>query len=163
MSKPSIIFIPGSYVLLSVYQPLFDAVSKAGYEIKGIHPPTVGLRSRQGRDGPAPSMYDDAAMIAQETEKLADQGKDVILMGHSYAGVPMSQSTKGLGKEERKAQGKPGGIVRLAFIACLVPAVGNSAGSLLGRFPDEKRPPVFIDVSIFITANCTSSISDMPA
>ena len=162
MSKPSIIFIPGSYVLLPVYQPLFDAVSKAGYEIKGIHPPTVGRSSRQGRDGPAPSMYDDAAAIAHEAETLADQGKDVILMGHSYAGIPMSQSTKGLGKEERKAQGKPGGIVQLAYISCLVPAIGNSAGSLLSKFPDENRPPVSIDVSVLMIANCTSStMSDM--
>jgi hypothetical protein len=148
MSKPSILFIPGSYTLLSVFQPLFDAVSKGGYEIKGIHLPTVGPSSRQGRDTPGPSMYDDAAAIAQEAEGLADQGKDVILMGHSYAGVPMSQSVKGLGKEQRKAQGKPGGIVRLAYIACLVPAIGSSAGSLLSRFPDEKRPRLSIDVSI---------------
>ena len=161
MAKPSIIFVPGSYVLLPIYKPLFDAVSKSGYEIIGIHPPTVGLSSRQGRDGPAPSMYEDAAVIAQEAEKLADQGKDVILMGHSYAGIPMSQSTKGLGKEERKAQGKPGGIVQLAYISCLVPAIGNSAGSLMSRFPNEKRPPVSIDVSILMIANCTSSMSDM--
>lgn len=146
MSKPSIIFIPGSYILLPVYQPLLDAISTAGYEIRGIHPPTVGVSSRQGRDGPARSMYEDAAVISQEAEKLADQGKDVILMGHSYAGIPMSQSTEGLGKKERKAQGKPGGIVHLAYIACLVPALGDSAASLLGRFPDEKRPPVSIDV-----------------
>lgn len=149
MSKPSIIFVPGSYVLLSAYQKFLDAISEAGYEIKGIHPPSVGPSSRQGRDGPAPSMYDDAAVIAQEAEKLADQGKDVILMGHSYAGIPISESTKGLGKEERKSQGKPGGIVRLAYISCLVPAVGQSAGSLLSRFPDEKRPSVSIDVSTY--------------
>ncbi|KAK5943066.1 hypothetical protein PMZ80_004071 [Knufia obscura] len=145
MSKPIILFIPGAYVLLPVYQPLFDAVSNAGYEIKGIHPPTVGLSSRQGRDGPAPSMYDDAAVIAQEVERLADQGKNVILMGHSYAGVSMSQSTKGLGKEERKAQGKPGGIVQLAYIACLVPAVGESAASLIGSLEGVKYPPVTIE------------------
>lgn len=150
-------------MLLPVYQQIFDAVSEAGYEIKGIHPPTVGPSSRQGRDGPAPSMYDDAAVIAQEAEKLADRGKDVILLGHSYAGISMSQSTKGLGKEERKAQGKPGGIVRLAYMSCLVPAIGNSAASLLGKFPDEKRPPVSIDVNtlFIIIANCTPSTSDM--
>jgi len=147
MSKPSIIFIPGSYVLLPAYQNLLDAISAAGYEVKGIHLPTIGLSSRQGRDGPAPSMYDDAAVIAQEAEKLADQGKDVVLMGHSYAGIPMSQSTKGLGIDERKTHGKPGGIVHLAYISCLVPAIGQSAGSLLSRFPNNKRPDVSIDVS----------------
>ena len=163
MSKPSIILIPGSFCLLPVYRPLFDAVSEAGYEIKGLHPPTVGLSSRQRRDGPAPSMYDDAAAIAREAEKLADQGKDVILVGHSYAGVPISQSTKGLGKEERKVQGKPGGIVQLAYMACLVPTIGNSALSLLSRFPNEKKPPVSIDASILIIAiaHCASSVSDM--
>lgn len=149
MSKPSILFIPGSYILVPVYQPIFDAVSKAGYDIKGIHPPSVGLGSQQGRDGQGPSMYDDAAVIAKEAEKLADQGKDVILMGHSYAGVPMSQCTQGLEKETRKAQGKPGGIVQLAYIACLVPAVGNSAASLLSNIPAEKRPSLSFDVSVF--------------
>jgi alpha-beta hydrolase superfamily lysophospholipase len=149
MSKPSVLFVPGSYCLLSLYQPLFDAVTEAGYEIIGVHPPTVGPSSRQGRDGPAPSMYDDAEVIAKKVEELADQGKDVILMGHSYGGVPMSQCTKGLGREERTAQGKPGGISRLAYMAALVPPLGASAGSLLSRFPDNKRPPVSIDVSAF--------------
>ena len=147
MSKPTVVFIPGSYVLLKAYQPLFDAVSSAGYDIKGVHLPTIGPSARQGRDGPAPSMYDDADMIAREVETLADQDKDVILFGHSYGGVPMSQSTKGLGKEARAAKGKPGGIVRLAYIAALVPPLGGSAGSLLSRFPEENRPPVSIDVS----------------
>lgn len=147
MSKLSILFLPGSYVLVSVYQPLLDVVAKAGYEINGIHLPTIGPRSRQGLDSPAPSMYDDAAAIAQEVEKLADQGNDVIIVGHSYAGIPMSQATKGLGKDERKAQGKSGGIVRLAYMSSLVPPIGGSAGSLLSRFPDDNRPAVSIDVS----------------
>ena len=148
MSKPSIIFVPGSYCLLSLYQALFDGVFKAGYEIKGIHLPTIGPSSRQGRESPAPSIYEDAVVIAEEVKKLADQGKDVIVMGHSYAGIPMSQSTKGLGKEERKAKGQPGGIVQLAYMASLVPAIGHSAATLLGRFPDEKRPLVSIDVCL---------------
>jgi hypothetical protein len=80
MSNLSILFIPGSYVLLPVYHLVFDAVSAAEHDIKGIHLPTIGPSSRQGREGPAPSMYDDAAIIAQEGEKLADQGKDVILV-----------------------------------------------------------------------------------
>ncbi|KAK5197987.1 hypothetical protein LTR99_009405 [Exophiala xenobiotica] len=145
MSKPSILFFPGSFVLVSLYQPIFDAVSEAGYEIKGIHLPSVGPSSRQGRDGPAPSMYDDAAMVAQEAERLADQGKDVIIIAHSYGGVPVSQAPRGLGKDERKAQGKPGGVVRLAYMTCLVPAIGKSAMDVLSSMPESKPPSTSID------------------
>lgn len=126
---------------------MFDAVSKAGYDIKGIHLPTIGPSSRQGRDHPAPSMLDDAVAIALEVERLADQGKDIVLVGHSYAGIPMSQSTKGLGREERKMLGKPGGVVQLAYMSSLVPPIGGSAASLLSRFPNERRPAISIDVS----------------
>lgn len=147
MSKPSIIFVPGSYNLISEYIPIIDAVAVVGYEVIPISLPTIGPRSRQGRDSPAPSMYEDAAAIATEIEKLADQGKDVILVGHSYAGIPISQSTKGLDKSARKADGKRGGVAHLAYIASLLPGLGGSAASLLSRFPDTDRPAVSVNVS----------------
>jgi len=148
MSKPSILFFPGSFVLVSGYQPIFAAVTKVGYEIKGIHPPSIGPRSREGREGPGPTMYDDANVVAQEVEKLAEQGKDVILFGHSYGGGPISQSTKGLSKEERKAQGKEGGIVRLAYITAVIPAIGKSAQDVLHGTREEGDMPVSVNVSI---------------
>lgn len=146
MAQVSVIFVPGSYSLLPGYQSLLDGVSEAGYNVKGIHPPTVGPSRGEGHKHKAPSMYDDATVIAEEVERLADQGHDVILLGHSYSGIPISQSTKGLGKAERAAQGKTGGIVHLAFMACLVPGRGESAMSLLSRLSGEKRLPVDIDV-----------------
>jgi len=150
MSKPTIVFVPGSYVLLTFYERFFHGLTEAGYDIKGVHPPSVGTSSRQGRDGPAPSMYEDARAIAQEVEKHADLGRDVILMGHSYGGVPMSQSTKGLGKQERKGQGKLGGIIQLAFITCLVPRMGGSAATLLSSLPNNDRPAISMDVSSYL-------------
>ena len=149
MTKPSVLLVPASYCLLSIYQPLIDAVSQAGYEIKGIHLPTIGPRSREGQPSTAPSMYDDAAAIAHEVEKLADQGKDVVLIGHSYAGIPMSQCAKSLSKTERTQKGQSGGIVHLAYLAALVPPQGGSAASLLGGLGEGKRPAVSIDVSLF--------------
>ena len=99
-----------------------------------------------GRDEAAPSMYKDAEFLAGEVEKLADQGKDVILVGHSYAGLPMTECTKGLSKGERTSQGKSGGIVHLAYIAALVPAVGHSAFALLDTTSDETRAQLSVDV-----------------
>ena len=147
MPKPAFVFVPGSYNLASAYDPIVKAVANAGYEIIGIDLPSVGPGPRQGKNTTAPSMYDDAAAIAAQVEKLADEGQDVVIVGHSYAGVPMSQSTKGLEKSTRKEQGKSGGIVHLGFLSALVPPVGGSAASLLGRFGDEKRPAVSVDVS----------------
>lgn len=147
MSEPSILFFPGSFVLVSVYQPIFDAVSAAGYEINGVHPPSIGPSSRLGRDGPAPSMHDDSAFVAREVEKLANDGKDVVLIGHSYGGGPISQSTKGLSKKERRAQGKSGGVVRLAYMTAVVPALGQSAQSVLAGTREEGEMPASVDVS----------------
>lgn len=69
-------------------------------------------------------MYDNAAMIAAEATKFADQGKDVMLIAHSYGGVPASEAIKGLSKAERERYGKKGGIVRVAYMTTLVPDLG---------------------------------------
>ena len=151
MSQPSIIFCGGSFTPLSVYQPILDAVSKEGHEIQGIPLLTVSSSSGKGDDGPAPSMYEDAEVIAQEASRLADQGKDVILIGHSYSGVPITQSTKDLSKVERRAQGKSGGIAQLAYMTCLVPALGQSALDVLSVLPADKQPPTTIDVCLLQT------------
>ncbi|OQU99578.1 hypothetical protein CLAIMM_05188 [Cladophialophora immunda] len=139
MSKPSILLVPGSFVLPEYYDPVFDAVRAKGYDIKGLHIPSVGLRTLEGRPGKPPTMYDDADFIAKEVKALADEGKDVILIAHSYSGIPVSQCTKGLGKEERRKQGEPGGLVNLAYLTCLVPALGANARSILAEAPDEHK------------------------
>ncbi|KIW65443.1 hypothetical protein PV04_07702 [Phialophora macrospora] len=138
-SKPSILLIPGSFALPEFYEPVFELVRAKGYDIQGLHKPTVGLSARQPRPGPLPTMYDDAAYIAGEAEKLADEGKDVILVPHSYGGVPASQSTKGLSKKERQEAGKPGGIVSIAYLTCLTPAPGQSAKDVLATVPPENQ------------------------
>lgn len=147
MSKPSIIFVPGSFGLPEFYDPVINAVAAKGYEIRALHYPSVGLRTGEGREGVPPTMYDDAAFIAAQTEKLADEGKDVVLIAHSYGGIPATESTKGLSKEERLKQGKKGGLVQLAYMTCLVPAVGQSAAVVLADVPDEQKLDLKMDVS----------------
>ncbi|KAI1213257.1 alpha/beta-hydrolase [Annulohypoxylon truncatum] len=138
MAKPSIVLIPGSFGVPELYDNnIIEAITAKGYEIKGLHLPSVGLKDRP-RETP-PTMYDDAAFIAKEVAILADEGKDVMLIGHSYGGIPVTQSTKGLTKAERQKQGKTGGIVRLAYMTALVPPLGVSSANILSTLPDENR------------------------
>ena len=145
MSKPSIILVPGSFGGPEFYEPVVNAVAAKGYSIRALQMPSVGLKSDTTGRAP-PSMYDDAAFIAAETRKLADEGKDVLLIAHSYGGTPATESTKGLGKEERETQGKKGGLVRLAYMTALVPAVGTAAGGVSAGVQSEIRTEPQVDV-----------------
>lgn len=143
--KPSIIVIPGACGLPEFYDSVVDPVAAKGYDIKAVHLPTLGLKLGPQEGAPG-SIYDDAAFIAKKVEALADQGKDVILIAHSYGGVPTTQCTEGLSKAERKAAGKQGGIIRLAYMTCLVPAVGETGGAVLMDVPKEKEVGLVPDV-----------------
>ena len=43
-----------------------------------------------------------------------------MLAAHSYGGVPGCQTVSGLERSKRKAEGKPGGVVHVLFIAALL-------------------------------------------
>lgn len=148
MSNTTILFVPGSFALPEFYDPVFEKVRAKGHDIHGLHMPTVGLSASQGRPGPGapPTMYDDAAYIANEAERLADQGKRVVIIGHSYGGTPVSQSARGLGVADRSARGLPGGVARLAYMTCLVPAVGETAKDVLAGVPQDQQIELAVDV-----------------
>lgn len=122
MSLPTLILIPGAYTPSLIYDSFLPHLRAHNIEVYALPLQTVGRRPL-----PAPHMYDDADFIAAEVRKLVDVGKRVVLLGHSYGGVPISQCTKGLSLKERRAEGKEGGIVRLVYLTALVPRPGETA------------------------------------
>ena len=133
MDKPTILIVPGGFTLPELYRDVITHVTGKGYPIQALHLPSVGYKT----DVPG-TMQDDAAFIASETAKLADEGKYVVLIAHSYGGIPATESTKGLSKAERQQQGKAGGLVRLAYISCIILPVGESDASVI--MPDNMLP-----------------------
>jgi pimeloyl-ACP methyl ester carboxylesterase len=147
MSKPYILLVPGSFAPPYFYDNFVDAIKENGYEMKALHLPSVGLSPGVGRDTPPGTMYDDAAFIAKEIETLADAGREVLLVAHSYGGIPATESTKSLSVQERQKQGKKGGLVRIAYKTVLLTTPGNPAGSVLPAPPAEEEPRMLVDVS----------------
>ncbi|KAF2684508.1 alpha/beta-hydrolase [Lentithecium fluviatile CBS 122367] len=134
--KPILALVPGSFNPSSVYAPLLVTFTSHGY---AAHP--IDLRTVGKKPGSPPSMYDDAAHINSELAKLADEGEEIVLVGHSYGGIPVSESIKGVSKAEREKMGKKGGVVRVAYMTALVPEVGGNAASAL-----EGGPSGYTDV-----------------
>jgi hypothetical protein len=62
------------------------------------------------------SLYNITA-IKTILEDLLEEGKEIAIVAHSYAITPACEATKGLGFEERKKLGKPGGVMKLIFVA----------------------------------------------
>ncbi|KAI1384589.1 alpha/beta-hydrolase [Hypoxylon trugodes] len=166
MPKPTIVLVTGSFAPPGFYDNILEIITQRGYEIKALQLTTVAPKAGP-RKGPAATMYDDAALIAKEIEALADEGKDVILLSHSYGGIPASQSTKGLTKKERQEQGKKGGVVRFLYKTALVPALGKSSTDLLSQQPQSNHIDFGVDENGYLyyvdpSAVADSVFSDIP-
>ncbi|KAG0651321.1 hypothetical protein D0Z07_1839, partial [Hyphodiscus hymeniophilus] len=122
-TKPTILIVPGSFSPPSMYQSILDDLKSAGYEAIAIYLPTVG----DAQKASGISLADDAAGIQAVLIKLVDEeGKDVILVTHSYGGIAGGEGAKGFAKTEREARGRKGGIVRLLYVTALIARVGES-------------------------------------
>jgi len=130
VSKPAIVIVPGSFSPASFYTDVVDALQASGFEaIVETLPSSARSPLRQEK---AATMEEDAAFFHDIAEKLADEGKDVVIVTHSYGGIPGTECSKGLSKAERQAASKTGGISRLVYVTSVVPAPGKSLKDLMG-------------------------------
>ncbi|KAK4935872.1 hypothetical protein LTR10_023130 [Elasticomyces elasticus] len=130
-----------------------EHVRSQGYEIVVDTLPSC---SRAPPERPA-TMAEDAVHFHDIAEKLADQGKEIVMVMHSYGGVVGTECSKGLSRTERKEAGKAGGIIKLVYFTCVVPGVGISLRELLpgddlpwlivrDDVPEESAQPTFSDL-----------------
>lgn len=147
-TKPSILIVPGSFAPAEIYDPVVEAVTARGHETQAVQLPSVGLKPEPTPTREPPTMYEDAAHIAALAAALADEGKDVVIIGHSYGGVPATESVRGLAKVDRRREGKEGGLVRLAYFTALVPEVGVYAGGVLAGVARNVDKPVEIEMDV---------------
>lgn len=148
----TIAFVPGAWITPAFYEPFHQAVNSAGHEFRYASYPSL--------DPADPSTTDcetDAKDIARILRSIVEgEGKDVFLVMHSYAGMPGSAAAVGLGKSQRKEQGKPGGIIGLVFIGAFVIPEGLSCAGLQGgQLPrwillDKVLSTVLGSVSLYI-------------
>ncbi|KAJ9632329.1 hypothetical protein H2203_000734 [Taxawa tesnikishii (nom. ined.)] len=127
-AKPTILIVPGSFSFGKFYDGIIDRLTNAGYTAFASDLPSASRRTPQQ---PA-TLADDAAHFHGLAEKLVEAGKEVVLFAHSYGGNPASECAKGLWMEERKKQGKKGGIVRIVYLASPVVKEGEALTDVMG-------------------------------
>lgn len=129
---PTFLLAHGAWHQPHLYAPLKQALATLGYSLIVPALPTMGANAIGiGWDSDVKALLDSA-------EALFSQGKEIILVGHSYGGIPACIATRNNGVLERKSAGQRGGFRQIIFVCAFVmPAVGMSQASLMRH----KLPP----------------------
>ena len=130
-AKPTVIWVPGLLHTPEHFQPIISALAKVSIPSVSFSLPNVGAGA------PTAAPYDDLKQLRAMLEGLVDEGKEVLLICHSYGGVPASQAIRGLQRSERERNGQPGGIIRIVFMAAFALPEGESTWT----FTEGRQPP----------------------
>lgn len=134
-SKPTILLIPGAWHRGDAWTPVASLLQQQGYHVEAVTLPSAG-------GSLSSTMTDDAEHIRTKyLDDLIAQGRDVIVVMHSYSGVPGTECIKGVARKDLAAQGKPGGVIALVYVAAFLISAGQSLGSALpGNNPSLIAP-----------------------
>ncbi|CAI6287598.1 unnamed protein product [Periconia digitata] len=125
MSQPTIVLIPGAWHGPQHFTTLINSLKDLKFDVI-----TQALPSLNPQKPHEQSVANDAKFIRQELLlPVLGEGKNVILLMHSYGGIPGADAAKGLSKTERQSSGEKGGIVELIFICAFLTGEGESLSS----------------------------------
>ncbi|KAH7027685.1 Alpha/beta hydrolase fold-1 [Microdochium trichocladiopsis] len=130
--KPAVLIVHGSWHRPCHYEFLTRQLEKLGFEAVCPALPSIG-KDRLGK-----SWRDDVMCVREAAQQLFDRNQQVVLLGHSYGGIPASAATEGLTRLERAAAGLPGGFCHAIYLSAFaLPARNLSLLQAVGGcFPD---------------------------
>ena len=125
-AKPTFVLVPGSFHPAETYDHLVPLLQAAGYSTQSTSLPSALSDPDAGLQTDVVHLRDTLLC------PLVEEGKQIVLVLHSYAGFPGALAIEGLGQRERASQGLGGGVLGVVFVAALVPVEGMSLVDAVG-------------------------------
>ncbi|KAG8665180.1 hypothetical protein FPOAC2_13671 [Fusarium poae] len=133
---PTIVAVPGAWHTTASFEPVKKVLTQRGYHFVSQNAP--GLYDANG------TCQDDAMSLRTKILlPLVDEGKDLVVLMHSYGGMYGSQAVQGLSKKEREQAGKKGGVTALIYVSAVTPIEGKTTLDMMGT--DSKNLPSWVD------------------
>ncbi|KAJ5173008.1 hypothetical protein N7492_005601 [Penicillium capsulatum] len=132
MSKPTLVFAPGAWYPTTAFDPLIQKLPE--YSTRTVAFPSIQQAST------VQDLQPDINAVRSIVTEEVDAGRDVVVVLHSWAGLPVSSALDGLSKSERNENNQPGGVTRLIFLAAFIPREGESLIGAFGGIP----PPWYV-------------------
>jgi hypothetical protein len=109
--KVAFIISHGQWHVPAHYETLANILETRGYKV--VIPL---LPSCRGRPFPANPVEEDSAVLRHATLNLIEEGYEVVGVGHSYGGIPITDALHGVSLKEREKQGLTGGVSQLIYV-----------------------------------------------
>ncbi len=152
MSQPTFVLVPGAWLKPDIYSSVTKILQVHGY-------PTVSLPLPSAGAMPPNKTFDEDVKAIRDTltNLVETKEKEVILVVHSYTGMPGTEAPKGLGKKERQKKGLKGGVVRLVFIMAFAMPEGFQPTAGGAQMPEWMK--LDLEVGLIILHVSAASLS----
>ncbi|KAI2884114.1 hypothetical protein CBS76997_8124 [Aspergillus niger] len=126
---PIIVIVPGAFGTPQGFERLLPHLTEAGY---ATHPGSYP--SCNPSDPANVSSPQDIAHLRDNVllPLLNEEGKDVVIIAHSYGGVVAGGAARGLAKGTRTAQGQSTGVIGLIYVVGNITLDGESLFNAVG-------------------------------
>ncbi|KAJ5998890.1 hypothetical protein N7451_006700 [Penicillium sp. IBT 35674x] len=126
MSNPTFVFSLGAWIIPATFDATRSRLDALGFPSVCPAHPSIGA------EPPTKTLSDDVASLRDVLAKLADEGQELVVVGHSYGGVVTSCAVEGLSREARAKEGKTGGVIKVVYLAAFAIDKGQSLLGMLG-------------------------------
>jgi len=126
-SKPTVVIAHGAWQTVVTFAAFAEQLESLGHTTEVVPFPSI-----DGNDTPVPGLREDAEAVANVLARHADQGKEIVLLCHSYGGVVGSCAVEGLDLASRKKAGKVGGVIMTIYLSAFMLPKGKSLLEMLG-------------------------------
>ncbi|KAH8655214.1 alpha/beta-hydrolase [Xylariales sp. PMI_506] len=118
MPETTVVIVPGAWQTPAAWTDFCKTLNDAGYPTEYVALPTVG-----GTELPLAGLSDDVAAVQAVLEKLSDEGKNIVIIGHSSGGLVGSNAIEGYN------------IHGMIYLAAFMVPKGKALLDLLGGNP----------------------------
>lgn len=132
-TKPTIVLIPGGWHLPNTYDKLAPALERRGYSTLSIRNPSVGTLLPS--DAPTDTLVQaDATNVRAAIAPLLAQGKELVVVAHSYGGEVLSRAFA----DYAWSSEDKGRVLALVYMAAFLLPAGKSLREVMG--PETRAP-----------------------
>ncbi|KAL4983847.1 alpha/beta-hydrolase [Aspergillus falconensis] len=125
-SSTTVLFVPGAWHSPQCFDKVIRRLEDDGYNTDVVHLPSVGPVV------PHSNFLEDVCQVRKQIEITANAGQRVVVVMHSYGGLPGCEAICGLDWGTRLRRGQPGGVVHLFFCCSFIVPEGKSLISSFG-------------------------------